>query len=174
MHCSFCFVFPTLHLCNVKKCNPPRPLRRQKSGFHLKRRQQKQPNLHLRKPGSCVSLLPVTRSRSRRVRKPRPCCGAARFHGSFHHKHFHRWTLVLSSSFSVSPTAVLVGGGSRTGGSKIIFTPKRATCVTFSLLPSSSGSFSLAASNRARNGSKLTALVFSAPTRSDIPVCSPY
>lgn len=85
-------------------------LRHQKSGFHLKRRQNEQPNLHLQKPGSCVSLLPVTRSRTRRVRKPRPCCGAARFHVSFHDKHFHRCTLLLSSDFSVSPTAVFVGG----------------------------------------------------------------
>lgn len=131
-----------------------------KSGFHLKRRQNKQPNLHLQKPGSCVSLLPVTRSRARRVRKPRPCCGAARFHVSFHDKHFHRCTLILSIYFSVSPTAVFIGGPSRTGRRKIIFTPKRATCVIFSLLPSSSGSFSFAASNQPKTAPNSLRLSF--------------
>lgn len=34
------------------------------------------------------------------------------------------------------------------GGKKTILTPKRATCVVFSLLPSSSGSFSFSSSNQ--------------------------
>lgn len=154
--------------------------------FHLEQRQNKQPNLHLKKPGSCVSLLPVTRSRTRRVRKPRPCCGAARFRVFFHDKHFQRRALILS--IYVSPTAVLVGGvegggGSKTGGRKIILTPQRATCVIFSSLPSSSsGSFAFVASNQPPNSSKLTAVVFSAgcPTTSNSetiqypPICPPY
>lgn len=118
----------------------------------------------------------MTRSRTRRVRKPRPCCGAARFHVSFHAKHFHRCTLRLSIYFSVSPTAVFVGGPSRTGGRKIIFTPKRATCVIFSLLPSSSGSFSFAASNQPKTAPNSLRLSFRldpppppTPTRPSIP-----
>lgn len=118
----------------------------------------------------------MTRSRTRRVRKARPCCGAARFHVPFHHKHFHRCTLTLSAYFSVSPTAVLVGGPSRTGGRKIIFTPKRATCVIFSVLPSSSGSFSFAASNQPKTPPNSLRLSFRpdpppppTPTRSNIP-----
>ena len=183
---SFCFVFPSLsppsQLRYVHSCNPQRPLEDQKSWFHLKRRQSKQPNLHLQKPGSCVSLLPVTRSRTRRVRKPRPCCGAARFHVSFHDKHFHRCTLILCIYFSVSPTAVFVGGPSRTGGSQIIFTPKRATCVIVSLLPSSSGSFSFAASNQPETAPNSLRLSFRldpppppTPTRANSsPICPPY
>lgn len=155
-------------------------LRYQKSGFHLKRRQNNQPYLHLPKPGSCVSLLPMTRRRTRRVRKPRPCCGAARFRVSFHDKHFHKCTLLFSIYFSVSLMTVFVWGGSRSGGRKIIFTPKRATCVILSSLPSSSGSLLFAASNQLHS-SKLTAAVFSAgsstTSNSDTiqyPICPPY
>lgn len=91
---------------NLAICNPQRPLTQQKSGVHLERRQ---PNLHLQKPGSCVSLLPAKRGRTRRGPKPRPCCGAARLHVSFHDKHFHRWSRTLSIYSSDSPAAVFIG-----------------------------------------------------------------
>lgn len=162
MHCSFCrllFIhkknlFPP-PVSRVKNCNPQRLLRYQNPGFHLKRRQKKQPYLHVQKPGSCVSLLPVTRSRSRRVRKARPCCGAARPHVAFHNKHFHRSLLLLFMCLSVClPDCCLRRGPSRTAGRDIIFTPKRATCVIF-LRPSSSGSSLFSASNQAKGSSKL-------------------
>lgn len=89
----------------------------------------------------------MTRSRTRRVRKARLCCSAARYHVAFHDKHFHGCILRLYLFFCL-PDGCLRRGPSRTAVRKIIFTPKRATCVAFSLLPSSPGSFSFSASNQ--------------------------
>lgn len=88
IHMQYTFVFSHSPLPRTN-CNPQCPLRHQKVWSHLKRRENKQPNLHLQKPGSCVSLLPATRSRTRHVRKARPYGGAAHFHVFFHKKHFH-------------------------------------------------------------------------------------
>lgn len=185
MQYGFCLVFPLSlpsQLCNAKNCNPQRPLRQQKSVFHLKRRQTKQPNLHLQKPGSCVSLLPVTRSRTRRGPKPRPCCGAARFHVSFHDKHFHRCTRILFIYSSVSPTAVFVGGAQQDRRKENnIYTKTSYMCdilfasVVIRLL-------SIRCIKSTQNSTKLTAVVFSAgsPTtfKSDTIqyplICPPY
>lgn len=102
----------------------------------------------------------MTRSRTRRVRKARPCCSAARFQVAFHDKHFHGWTLKLYIYFSVCPDRCLRRGASRTAVRQIIFTPKRATCVVFSLLPSSSGSFSFSASNQPKTAPNSLRLPF--------------
>lgn len=181
MHYSLCFVVPLSppgQVCSAKNCNPQRPLRYKKSGFHLKRRQNKQPDLHLQKPGSCVSLLPVTRSRTRRVRKPRPCCGAARFHVPFHHKHFHRCTLTLSTCLC---PAVFVGGAQQDSRKENnIYTQTSYMCdiliasVVIRLL-------FIRRIKSTQNSSKLTAAVFSAgsPTTSNSdtiqypPICPP-
>lgn len=107
---------------NLAICNPRRPLKQQKSGFHLERRQPEQPTLHLQKPGSCVSLLPVKRGRTRRGPKPRPCCGAAHLHVSFHDKHFHRWSRTLFYLFLRLPGSCLHWGPRSRGGRERIFT----------------------------------------------------
>lgn len=101
-------LFLPVHRANLAICNPRRPL---KSGFRLERGQPEQPNLHLRKPGSRVSLLPARRGRTRRGPKPRPCGGAAALRVSFHDKHFHRRSRTLFICSSDSPAAVFVGGG---------------------------------------------------------------
>lgn len=138
--------------------------------------------MHLQKPGSCVSLLPVTRSRTRRVRKARPCCGAARFHVSFHDKHFHSYILMLSIYFSVSPTAVFVGGGlqDRRKGNNI-YTQTSYMCDILTASVAIRLLFILCIKS-ALNSSKLTAVVFStgSPTTSNSetiqypPICPPY
>lgn len=64
-----------------------------------------------KKPGSCVSLLPAKRGRTRRGPKPRPCCGAAHLHVSFHDKHFHRWSRTLFYLFLRLPGSCLHWGG---------------------------------------------------------------
>lgn len=112
--------------------NPQPPLRRQRARFHLERRQRKEPNLHLRKPGSCVSLLPVTRSWTRRVRKARPGCGAARLRVAFDKKHVQRCTLTLFFFFVwifLAPRWLSLVGcpPSRSAGREIICIPKRAS-----------------------------------------------
>lgn len=96
-----------------------------------------------KKPGSCVSLLPVTRSRTRRGPEPRPCSDAARFHVSFHDKHSAR----RPKRLCIRPAFVWGQGGERRGD---IYSRKSLFFISiFSSLPSSSGSFALAASNRA-------------------------
>lgn len=118
----------------------------------------------------------MTRSRTRRGPKPRPCCDAARFHVSFHDKHF---TGVRQYSLSVRPTAALVCRRDGGEGKRYLQPPKkRVTCVIFSSLPSSSGSLALAASNRAENGTKLTAVASSSRSHSHLrfrldPLCTP-
>lgn len=109
--------------------------------------------MHLRKPGSCVSLLPVTRSRSRRVRESRPCCGAARFHVSFHDKRFHRGGHGNSLFFRLPDWCLRRGPAGQKGGKEHLH-PSEATCVILSLLPSSSGSLTFSASNRAKRAPK--------------------
>lgn len=143
---------------NLAICNPRCPLKQQKLGFHLERRQPEQPTLHFQKPGSCVSLLPAKRGRTRRGPKPRPCCGAAHLHVSFHDKHFHRWSRTLFYLFLRLPGSCLHWGATeqRWKGKNIY--GERATCVIISSLPSSSVSFPF---KSAANGSKLTAVVFS-------------
>lgn len=107
----------------------------------------------------------MTRNRTRRGPKPRPCCDAARFHVSFHDKHF---TGVRQYSLSVHPTAALVWRQDG-GEGKRYLQPKEkkklVTCVIFSSLPSSCGSLALAASNRAekRHQTHCGRLVFSVP-----------
>lgn len=98
--------------------------------------------MHLRKPGSRVSLLPARRGRTRRGPKPRPCGGAAALRVSFHDKHFHRRSRTLFICSSDSPAAVFVGGGAqrqRRKGNNIH--GERVTCVIIASLPSSSVSF---------------------------------
>lgn len=71
------------------------------------------------------------------------------------------------------------GGKTAARGNDIYSPPKkRVTCVIFSSLPSSSGSLALAASNRAENGTKLTAVASSSRSHSHLrfrldPLCTP-
>lgn len=100
------------------------------------------------KPGSCVSLLAVTRTRTRRGPKPRPCSDAARFHVSFHDKHTPRRPRTLA--ICPADDRLRLEARRRRGGNDIYGRKRRVTCVIFSSLPSSSGSLALAASNRAQ------------------------
>lgn len=118
--------------------------------MHLQKKESK--TERGKKPGSCVSLLPVTRSRTRRGPKPRPCSDAARFHVSFHDKHSRRRPRILF--ICPADGRLRLEARQRRVGERYLQPKKppqkrRVTCVIFSSLPSSSGSLALAASNRA-------------------------
>lgn len=174
--CSLVFVwfprpFLPVHRANLAICNPRRPLTPRKSGFRLERGQPEQPNLHLQKPGSRVSLLPARRGRTRRGPKPRPCGGAAGLLVSFHDKHFHRWSRTLFICSSDSPAAVFVGGHS--GGREIIFTANELHVWSFRRFRRHPSPFH---SNQPKTAPNSLRLSFPAdlspprvPTRSNIP-----
>lgn len=96
----------------------------------------------------------MTRSRTRRGPKPRPCSDAARFHVSFHDKHSRRRPRILF--ICPADGRIRLEARQRRVGETIFTAQKpppskkrRVTCAIFSSLPSSSGSLALAASNRA-------------------------
>lgn len=102
-------------------------LRWQKPLFHLKRRHAELPNLHLQKPGCCVSLLPVTRSRSRRVQNARSVVRAPRVHIRSDIKHDYARILVVLFDFYNRFGSCLEQGLHRRKGNSIY--TQRATCV---------------------------------------------